>query len=62
MATVTALDISATWLAERLQLGAAFVQIKAAVIGSTQEIFMLVALGLQDTIGKSAGDRYHGQH
>lgn len=62
MATVTALEISATWLAERLQLGAALVQVKAAVIGSTQEVFMLVALGFQDTVGKSAGERDHCQH
>jgi hypothetical protein len=61
MATVTALDISATWLAVRLQLGAALVQIKVAVIGSIQEIFILVAFGLQDTVSKSAGDRDHGQ-
>ena len=46
MATVTALDISAIWLAVRLQFGAALTPIKAAAIGIIQKEFILVTLGL----------------
>jgi hypothetical protein len=44
---VTALEIAATWLADRLQLGATAVQTSAVVIGKIQNLlFMLVTLGL----------------